>query len=80
MRLFSAPDMGFSEPCKVNLLDSFIYRMSVRIRHDDKGRQGECVLTWSNYGLPSITRDMVMSQLPDFIIFHLERTSSLENV
>ncbi len=55
-------------------------RMSVRIRHDDKGRQGECVLTWSNYGLPSITRDMVMSQLPDFIIFHLERTSSLENV
>ncbi len=41
--------------------------MSVRIRHDDKGREGEWVLTWFNDGLPSMTRDMGMSQLPDFI-------------
>ena len=42
-------------------------RMSVRIRHDDKGREGEWVLTWFNDGFPSMTRDMGMSQLPDFI-------------
>jgi len=42
-------------------------RMSVRIRQEDKGRQGEWVLTWLDDGYPSITNDMGMSQLPDFV-------------
>ena len=42
-------------------------RMSVRIRQEHKSRRGEWVLTWFDDGYPTITNDMGMGQLPNFI-------------